>query len=148
MRTPGSCWYVATVVALLLIAGSAAAQGVENLAALGAGGHLVSFSSQYNDAEWKAEHLIDGSPQQGWAGQNSGPQAVIIEGHTDNVGGAEFNLDLSRKRADAVKRWLADREGVSEVRLATVGYGLTRPVADNGTEDGRAQNRRVELLRK
>src|SRR3990172_9404295 len=78
MRTSGSCWYVATVVALLLIAGSAAAQGVENLAALGAGGHLVFFSSQYNDAEWKAEHLIDGSPQQGWAGQNSGPQAVII----------------------------------------------------------------------
>ncbi len=73
---------------------------------------------------------------------------LIIEGHTDNVGGAEFNLDLSRKRAEAVKRWLADREGVSEVRLATVGYGLTRPVADNGTEDGRAQNRRVELLRK
>jgi outer membrane protein OmpA-like peptidoglycan-associated protein len=73
---------------------------------------------------------------------------LVIEGHTDNVGGAEFNLDLSRKRAEAVKRWLADREGVSEVRLATVGYGLTRPVADNGTEDGRAQNRRVELLRK
>src|SRR3990172_12004485 len=78
MRTSGSCWYVATVVALLLIAGSAAAQGVENRAALGAGGPLVFFSSQYNDADWKAEHLIDGSPQQGWAGQNNGPQAVII----------------------------------------------------------------------
>jgi outer membrane protein OmpA-like peptidoglycan-associated protein len=73
---------------------------------------------------------------------------LIIEGHTDSVGGADFNLDLSRKRAEAVKRWLADREGVSELRLATIGYGLTRPVADNATEDGRAQNRRVELLRK
>ncbi len=73
---------------------------------------------------------------------------LIIEGHTDNVGGPDFNLDLSRKRAEAVKRWLADKEGVSEVRLATVGYGLTRPVADNGTEDGRGQNRRVELLKK
>jgi outer membrane protein OmpA-like peptidoglycan-associated protein len=73
---------------------------------------------------------------------------LIIEGHTDNVGGPDFNLDLSRKRAEAVKRWLADKEGISEVRLATVGYGLTRPVADNGTEDGRGQNRRVELLKK
>jgi outer membrane protein OmpA-like peptidoglycan-associated protein len=73
---------------------------------------------------------------------------LIIEGHTDSVGGAEANLDLSRKRADAVKRWLADKEAVSEVRLTTVGYGLTRPVADNANEDGRAQNRRVELLRK
>jgi outer membrane protein OmpA-like peptidoglycan-associated protein len=73
---------------------------------------------------------------------------LIIEGHTDNVGGPDFNLDLSRKRAEAVKRWLADKEGVSEVRLATVGYGLTRPVADNGSEDGRGQNRRVELLKK
>jgi outer membrane protein OmpA-like peptidoglycan-associated protein len=73
---------------------------------------------------------------------------LVIEGHTDNVGGADFNLDLSRRRADSVKRWLADKEGIGEVRLATVGLGLTRPVADNATEDGRAQNRRVELLRK
>ena len=73
---------------------------------------------------------------------------LIIEGHTDNVGGAEFNLDLSRKRADAVKRWLVDQRGIKEVRLTTVGYGLTRPVADNGSESGRAQNRRVELARK
>jgi outer membrane protein OmpA-like peptidoglycan-associated protein len=73
---------------------------------------------------------------------------LVIEGHTDNVGGGEFNLDLSRRRADAVKRWLADKGGVNEVRLATVGFGLTRPVADNATEEGRAQNRRVELIRK
>jgi outer membrane protein OmpA-like peptidoglycan-associated protein len=73
---------------------------------------------------------------------------LVIEGHTDSVGGAEFNLDLSRRRAEAVKRWLADKEGISEVRLATVGFGLTRPVADNATDEGRAQNRRVELLRK
>lgn len=73
---------------------------------------------------------------------------LIIEGHTDNVGGAEANLELSRKRADAVKRWLADKAGISEIRLTTVGYGLTRPIANNSTEEGRAQNRRVELVRK
>jgi outer membrane protein OmpA-like peptidoglycan-associated protein len=71
-----------------------------------------------------------------------------IEGHTDSVGGAEFNLDLSRRRADAVKRWLVDREGINEVRLTIVGYGLTRPVASNETEEGRALNRRVELVKK
>ncbi len=73
---------------------------------------------------------------------------VIIAGHTDNVGGAELNLDLSRRRAEAVKRWLVDREGVTETRLITVGHGLTRPVADNGSEEGRALNRRVERVRK
>lgn len=73
---------------------------------------------------------------------------LIIEGHTDNVGGAPFNLELSRKRAEAVRRWLVDKGGIGEVRLTTVGYGLTRPVADNGTEEGRAQNRRVELVKK
>ena len=73
---------------------------------------------------------------------------LIIEGHTDNIGGAQFNLELSRKRAEAVKRWLVDKAGISEVRLTTVGYGLTRPIADNSTEEGRAKNRRVELVRK
>jgi len=73
---------------------------------------------------------------------------LIIEGHTDNVGGAQFNLELSRKRADAVKRWLVDKVGISEVRLTTVGYGLSRPIADNSAEEGRAKNRRVELVRK
>jgi outer membrane protein OmpA-like peptidoglycan-associated protein len=73
---------------------------------------------------------------------------LIIEGHTDNVGGAERNLDLSRRRAAAIKRWLVDKGKVAEVRLTTAGYGLTRPVADNGTEEGRAQNRRVELIRR
>jgi len=73
---------------------------------------------------------------------------LIIEGHTDNVGGAQFNLELSRKRAEAVKRWLVDKVGISEVRLTTVGYGLSRPIADNSTEEGRAKNRRVELVRK
>ena len=72
----------------------------------------------------------------------------VIEGHTDSVGGATFNLDLSRKRAEAVKRWLVDKGTIGEVRLTTVGYGLSRPVADNATEDGRGQNRRVELARR
>lgn len=80
--------------------------------------------------------------------QNDPKLELIIEGHTDSVGGAESNLDLSRRRADAVKRWLADKGGTSELRLTTIGYGLTKPIADNASEEGRAKNRRVELVKK
>lgn len=69
-----------------------------------------------------------------------------IEGHTDNVGGAAANLQLSKGRAAAVKTALLAR-GVAGERLAAEGYGDTRPVAGNATEDGRAQNRRVELVK-
>jgi outer membrane protein OmpA-like peptidoglycan-associated protein len=70
---------------------------------------------------------------------------IIIEGHTDNVGTADFNQKLSEQRAQAVMKYLIER-GVAASRLHSVGYGLTKPVADNKTEDGRARNRRVELV--
>jgi flagellar motor protein MotB len=69
---------------------------------------------------------------------------VIIAGFTDNVGSQEYNLDLGRQRAQAVADILID-EGVSSGRLSVVSYGKERPVADNGTEEGRARNRRVEF---
>ncbi|MFQ5709528.1 MAG: discoidin domain-containing protein [bacterium] len=80
--------------------------------------------------------------------QDAPKMKLAIEGHTDNVGSADFNLELSRKRAKAVKQWLVDTGGINEARLTTVGYGMTRPIADNNTEAGRAQNRRVELVKK
>lgn len=73
---------------------------------------------------------------------------LIIVGHPDDIGGAQFNLEPSGKRAEAVKRWLVDKARISEVGLTTVGYGLSRPIADNSPEEGRAKNRRVELVRK
>ncbi|MGE5232067.1 MAG: OmpA family protein, partial [Deltaproteobacteria bacterium] len=72
---------------------------------------------------------------------------VTIEGHTDSIGGAASNLDLSNRRAAAVKTELASRFGITAARLATKGYGLTRPVETNATIEGRARNRRVELTR-
>ncbi|GBU24478.1 OmpA domain protein [Fibrobacteria bacterium R8-3-H12] len=70
---------------------------------------------------------------------------VMVEGHTDNVGSADFNQKLSEQRAKAVMQYLIER-GVAANRLQSVGYGLTKPVADNKTEEGRAKNRRVELV--
>jgi OOP family OmpA-OmpF porin len=72
---------------------------------------------------------------------------LLVEGHTDNVGSAAGNLALSRRRAQAVVRWLVDR-GIAAERLQAEGRGDTRPVADNRTEAGRAQNRRVVLVRR
>jgi OOP family OmpA-OmpF porin len=69
---------------------------------------------------------------------------VEIAGHTDNMGTATYNQALSEKRAQAVKAYLVSK-GISTNRLTTVGYGLTKPVASNATEEGRAKNRRVEL---
>ncbi|MDR0518345.1 MAG: OmpA family protein [Fibromonadaceae bacterium] len=70
---------------------------------------------------------------------------IVIEGHTDNVGGAETNQKLSENRASAVLNYLVER-GVEKARLKFVGYGLTKPVADNNTKEGQAKNRRVELV--
>jgi outer membrane protein OmpA-like peptidoglycan-associated protein len=71
-----------------------------------------------------------------------------IQGHTDNVGGADANRRLSEARAAAVKQYLVANFGVPADRLTTSGVGDAKPVADNATEQGRAQNRRVELIRR
>jgi len=72
---------------------------------------------------------------------------LTIEGHTDSIGQAAYNQKLSADRAEAVKAWLA-AHGVDATRLSGAGFGDAKPVADNATEEGRAQNRRVELVRR
>lgn len=74
------------------------------------------------------------------------PGTVIrVEGHTDSTGAAAFNQTLSENRAKSVSSYLAQR-GVASERIQAYGYGFSRPIADNNTADGRAQNRRVEVL--
>ncbi|MGQ3210187.1 MAG: OmpA family protein [Shinella sp.] len=69
---------------------------------------------------------------------------IDVDGHTDSVGNAGYNLDLSNRRANSVANYLASR-GVDPRRMSAIGYGLERPIASNATEAGRAQNRRVEI---
>ncbi len=76
--------------------------------------------------------------------KNETTEAVICEGHTDSKGTDAYNMGLSRRRAGSVKQYLV-RNGVAASRIRTEGFGESRPVATNETEDGRAQNRRVEL---
>ncbi|NEX61947.1 OmpA family protein [Noviherbaspirillum galbum] len=71
---------------------------------------------------------------------------LSIEGHTDNVGDKKANLDLSKKRAESVIAYVT-KAGIDPRRLKADGKGDTAPVADNRTEEGRAKNRRVELVR-
>ncbi|HET8790544.1 MAG TPA: OmpA family protein [Modicisalibacter sp.] len=69
---------------------------------------------------------------------------VRIEGHTDSIGSEAYNLDLSQRRADSVKDYLAS-QGIDASRMRTIGYGEEQPIATNETAAGRALNRRVEL---
>lgn len=71
--------------------------------------------------------------------------AITIEGHTDNIGSPDFNQRLSVARAEAATTFIAGL-GVDPSRLTAVGYGEDRPIADNGTDAGRAQNRRIEFV--
>jgi outer membrane protein OmpA-like peptidoglycan-associated protein len=70
---------------------------------------------------------------------------VLIEGHTDSIGTDDYNLDLSQRRADAVRIALVERD-ISLSRINTKGYGKRYPVASNDTEAGRQRNRRVEIV--
>lgn len=82
-----------------------------------------------------ADALIKGNPDSN----------IVVEGHTDSQGKRDYNMDLGRKRADAVRDQLVQR-GVAADRIKSVGIGPDRPVAENTTAEGRANNRRVEII--
>ena len=76
---------------------------------------------------------------------NQYPNSLIdVYGHTDSTGSDSYNMDLSKRRADAVARYLIS-QGVNSARIQTQGMGESYPIADNTTEEGRALNRRVEI---
>lgn len=71
---------------------------------------------------------------------------IDINGHTDSTGNAAYNQGLSERRAASVANYLGERGGIDQRRISTLGYGATQPIASNATPEGRAQNRRVEVL--
>ena len=71
--------------------------------------------------------------------------AIEVTGYTDKVGDRQYNLQLSRRRADSVVRYLTENGKIPLVRIHTLGYGEDMPAADNKSRDGRKQNRRVEV---
>ena len=96
-------------------------------------------SSAVITAEGKA--VLDGAAE--FLIANDGP--VEVAGHTDSDGDDAFNLQLSQDRADAVMAYLIEK-GVPAENLTAVGYGETQPIADNGTDEGKAKNRRIEFV--
>ena len=72
---------------------------------------------------------------------------IVIGGHTDNVGDFRINQRLSEERANTLKMMLVNKYGVESSKIGTIGYGETKPIADNNTEKGRALNRRVEIIK-
>lgn len=72
--------------------------------------------------------------------------SISVEGHTDSRGTDKYNQALSERRAAAVKKYLVEKEGAVSEKIKPIGYGESRPIADNKTEKGRFENRRVEIL--
>jgi peptidoglycan-associated lipoprotein len=97
------------------------------------------------------DSLADGAKQaldtfaQPLVGENQNVY-IEIQGHTDSVGGEQYNYDLGLQRAEAVRRYLNMQEHIPLHRMSVISYGETAPVTDNKTRDGRAKNRRVVLV--
>ena len=78
--------------------------------------------------------------------KNFDTATVALEGHTDSKGSDSYNLKLSQRRAEAVRKYLIEKQGVSAARLTAKGFGEAKPVSTNATDEGRAKNRRVEAV--
>lgn len=72
--------------------------------------------------------------------------AFTVEGHTDSFGGDQLNYDLSQRRADAVRAYLIANTGLADYRISAIGFGETKPIANNETIEGRERNRRIDLV--
>jgi outer membrane protein OmpA-like peptidoglycan-associated protein len=95
----------------------------------------------------EAKHKIDeflNSLKGNLAGGKS--TIFLVAGHTDNIGSVDYNYELGIRRADIVKRYLIEQKKIDPLRVVVVSYGENNPIADNNTSDGRAQNRRIEIL--
>lgn len=105
-------------------------------------GIKILFATDSDKLLPESQPILD---EVGMVMSQNGRLKLRIEGHTDNAGKPEHNQDLSTRRAAAVKAYLLSK-GAPEDRLDSLGCGQNTPIADNGTEDGKTQNRRVEFV--
>lgn len=131
-----------------------AAQAAADLARIGSvkqetRGMVITLSGSVLFASAKWDLLPDAQVKLGQVADALTKQdpdsKMVVEGYTDSQGSASFNQDLSQKRADAVRTYLVSH-GIAGDRITAQGFGPTRAVADNGSAEGRANNRRVEIV--
>lgn len=110
----------------------------------------VTLFFKYNSTELADEASLKQLQEAGAAFNDPKlkPYAFAVEGHCDSDGEDAYNLKLSQHRADAIVKLLTERYGVAAKMLEPVGKGETEPIADNSTDEGKQQNRRVVLVRK
>jgi len=102
--------------------------------------HMILFDFDKDVLKPESKPILDTIGQYMHENKNV---RLIVEGHCDSVGGYDYNINLSNRRAAAVRRYLVQHGGISDSRFQSKGYGWTRPIADNKTAHGRALNRRV-----
>ena len=105
----------------------------------------ANFAFNSSNLPASAQREIDGflSDLKGDTGEGA---MFVVAGHTDNVGADDYNYELAKKRADAVSRYLILQKKLDPMRVVPVSYGESNPVSDNSNPQGRAKNRRVEIL--
>jgi len=106
----------------------------------------LHINFDFDKAEIKPEFEPDLKKAGDFVQKNQKVPYILIVGYTDSTGEADYNQQLSERRAQAVRQYLIDTFGVEPKRLIAQGGGETNPVASNDTEEGRAQNRRVEIV--
>jgi peptidoglycan-associated lipoprotein len=96
-----------------------------------------------DEAKRSIDAFIDNLKGDLAGGQNA---VILVAGHADNSGSEDINYELGKRRADAVSRYLLTQKKIEPLRVVTVSYGETSPIAGNDTREGRAKNRRVEII--
>lgn len=105
----------------------------------------IHIEFDFDKAEIKPEHRSELQKAADFIDQYDAPQ-ILIAGHTDSVGPEAYNQELSERRAAAVRQYLIDNHNLDPQRLVSRGYGESQPVASNETPQGRAQNRRTDII--
>jgi OmpA-OmpF porin, OOP family len=146
-------WVGRTVALVVVVEKAAREQRMETVSAAAMAGSverdgrvaLYAVTFETDKAELRAESAVQLDEIAAYL-KASGSQRVLIVGHTDSQGALDYNTDLSRRRAAAVVAALV-RRSIPAARMTPIGVGMASPVATNESDEGRAKNRRVELVR-